>query len=292
MCTSRSRSFSEHETRAPGSSASVGGRRRRGRRASDDWLLGRSLSRRHVPWRPTRRAFVRRVDGEPCSCARGAPGCGCWPGCSRSGTSMPDEVAEAFVPRTRPAGPRTSSRPLGEDHPEIRSHILHANWHVPLRWFAAFDDSERVLTEDKEGCGSATRPSSPTAKARLGRALDGPRDSLDRRRRDRPRSGSSTSGSRSSPRRACSNSTTARWPRIFPDDELVEDHSAAEVWACLEALEAGDVIRAGTDLRRAHRSLDRGPGSRGRQLTPASPCLSHGSVLCRNRTSCRGLGGA
>ena len=34
--------------------------------------------------------------------------------------------------------------------------------------------------------------------------------------------------------------------RIFTDDELLEDHSAAEVWVCLDSLAAGDVVRAGT----------------------------------------------
>jgi hypothetical protein len=33
--------------------------------------------------------------------------------------------------------------------------------------------------------------------------------------------------------------------RLFTDDELLEDRSAAEVWTCLQALNEGDVVRAG-----------------------------------------------
>lgn len=33
--------------------------------------------------------------------------------------------------------------------------------------------------------------------------------------------------------------------RSFPDEDLVDDHSAAEVQTCLEALEAGDLVHAG-----------------------------------------------
>ena len=86
--------------------------------------------------------------------------------------SVPEEVAEAFVPEEEARRAASELAQLDEDHPEVRSHILHANWHVPLRWFAAFDDSERILTEDKEGLRIRYESTLSTAAARLERALE------------------------------------------------------------------------------------------------------------------------
>lgn len=158
-------------------------------------------------------------------------------------TDLPDEIADAFIP-SREA--RQAARELGElqeRHPLMRSQILHANWHVPLRWFSAFDDSERILTEDRDGLRIRYETTIDQARARLTRTL------------------SILQSSWIDDEVAVAVEELGRWldtfpseglleldygsvASIFPDDELLEDHSATEVWACLEALEAGDVVKA------------------------------------------------
>ena len=158
--------------------------------------------------------------------------------------SIPEEVADAFVPETEARRAAHELAVLGEEHPEVRSHILHANWHVPLRWFAAFEDSDRILTEDKDGLRIRYETRLVDARSRLQRALS----VLENTWVD----DAVTSAVR----------VLAEWldefgdvglveldygsvARTFGDDELVEDRSAAEVAACIDALESGDVLRAG-----------------------------------------------
>ena len=135
--------------------------------------------------------------------------------------------------------------------PEIRSHIVSSPWHVPLRWFAAFDQSEReiYLTDDGE---SAIRFRTTLAEAteRMTHALDvvgtaGFQDSVvDPLRR------------------------LVDWLFRFPEDSVLEldygqvsglfsegdlamDESAAEMRASLTALEDGDLDEAGVNYARA-----------------------------------------
>ncbi len=188
-------------------------------------------------------AFVRRVDGAVYVCPwrtrlRMLAGLIAFRG------TLPEEVAEAFVPEATARQAARELAALGRDRPELRSHILHANWHVPLRWFTAFDDSDRILIEDKEGLRIRYEAPLSRARERLHRAhgiLEG-------------------SGVESGVTEAVAE--LIEWvdgfedeglleldygsvATIFPDEELVEDRSAALVWSCLEALERGDVVRAG-----------------------------------------------
>src|SRR3712207_8353667 len=86
--------------------------------------------------------------------------------------SVPEEIAEAFVPETQARKAAHELASLGEESPGVRSHILHANWHVPLRWFVAFDDGERILTEDSEGLRIRYETSLAEATGRLETALE------------------------------------------------------------------------------------------------------------------------
>lgn len=159
--------------------------------------------------------------------------------------SVPEEVADAFVPEEEALRAAHALARLDEDHPEIRSHILHANWHVPLRWFSAFDDSERILTEDKEGLRIRYEAPLSVAAARLEKALEILEGSMI--------DATVTEAVRELlewlagfPEEGLLELDYASVARIFTDDELLEDHSAAEVWVCLDSLAGGDVVRAGT----------------------------------------------
>jgi hypothetical protein len=158
--------------------------------------------------------------------------------------SVPEEIADAFVSET---SARTAARELaalGEGDPDIRSHILHTNWHVPLRWFAAFDGLDRILIEDRNGLRIRYETTLPMAKARLARALAVLEESgIDEDVEEAVR-------------------RLAEWleqfegeglleldygtvAASFTEEDLVEDRSAADVWACLQALEEGDLVTTG-----------------------------------------------
>ncbi len=158
--------------------------------------------------------------------------------------SIPEEVAEAFVPEAEARRAAHELATLGDERPEVRSHILHANWHVPLRWFAAFDDSERILTEDKDGLRVRYETELSTAKARLVRCLSVLEstwidDSVTTAVRELLEwlDGFTSDG--------IMELDYGSVAAMFSHEDLLEDRSAAEVATCLDALEAGDLIRAG-----------------------------------------------
>jgi hypothetical protein len=207
------------------------------------WLIGGSLPMGEPLTGPTEGAFVRNVGGEVLICP--------WrtrlrmlAGLLAFRKSVPEEIAEAFVPERIARRAASELSLLGERHPEARSHILHANWHVPLRWFAAFDDSERILTEDTRGLRIRYETSIELAMTRLARAMEILEDSwIDDAVTDAVRellewvSGFSSAGLLELDYGTVAQMMTA--------EELLEDHSAAEVAVCLEALGAGDFIGAG-----------------------------------------------
>lgn len=158
--------------------------------------------------------------------------------------SIPDEIADAFVPETEARRAAHELAKLGEQNPRLRSHILHANWHVPLRWFAAFDKSERVLVEDRQGLRIRYETTLPDARARIRRALEILEDSWgeDEVTDVMRELGEWLDSFGSAGLLELDYGSVAG---LFSHDDLVEDQSAEQVWACLEALDAGDLLRAG-----------------------------------------------
>jgi len=186
-------------------------------------------------------AFIRRCDNETFVCP--------WrtrlrmlSGLLEFRGSIPQVVADAFVPE---CDARRAARELDDmgARPEMRSHMLHSNWHVPVRWFAAFADLDRILVEDRNGVRIRYEARLFDAATRLAQAIDVLEESQ------------------------IEESITvlvrelAGWlegfdpeslveldygsvARSFSDDELVDDHSAAELWACVNALAAGDPMSA------------------------------------------------
>ncbi|MFN2388610.1 MAG: hypothetical protein ABR575_03235 [Actinomycetota bacterium] len=158
--------------------------------------------------------------------------------------SLPQEVADAFVPEATARSAVRELAMLGAQRPELRSHILHSNWHVPLRWFSAFADSDRVLVEDKEGLRIRYETRLGDARARLQHAyeiLDGSGvelgviDAVEELMEW-------IDGFDDDGLLELDYGSVAT---IFPDEDLVEDRSAALVWSCLEALERGDLAQVG-----------------------------------------------
>ena len=153
------------------------------------------------------------------------------------------EGAEAWIPEDEAMRAVDELEAIRAAHPEARPNITTASWHVPLRWFIAFDDSERVMKEEKDHRGSRTRvryeTDLRTAKTRLSRGLKILREA-------------GMAESQCGP-----VADLLEWLAefsydsvmeldygtvgdLFDDEELRLDRSAGEIWSCLEALALGD----------------------------------------------------
>jgi hypothetical protein len=211
-------------------------------KAAHRWLIERAMPEQDSLLGITDGAFVRRAEEAVLVCPwrtrlRMLAGLVAFRG------SVPDEVADAFVPEEEAERAARELESIGRDHPDLRSHIIHANWHVPLRWFCAFDDSERILIEDSQGLRVRYETQVKTAAARLARAL------------------TVLEGSLIDEAVTAAVRELTEWVAcfredglleldygsvagIFEEDDLVEDRTASEVWTCLDALAAGDLERA------------------------------------------------
>ena len=132
---------------------------------------------------------------------------------------------------------------LRRSRPELRSYILTSAWHVPPRWFLAFDRDEKELIDDGGSVAVRYRTRRLSATGRISRALDALNDA----------------GFNSDI--TAEIEELAEWMAEFPEDALVEldygsvaemfhpqdlvtDDSAEEIWESVEALEAGDLVEA------------------------------------------------
>jgi hypothetical protein len=211
--------------------------------ASRTWLVSSALPDNPPLVGGAQGAFVREVAGEILVCP--------WrtrlrmlAGLLAFRNSVPEEIAEAFVPEAEARRAAHELAALGEEHPSVKSHILHANWHVPLRWFAAFDDAERILTEDKDGLRVRYETELGNARARLARALE----VLEASWIDDTVTGAVrelVEWLEEFPDQSLIELDYGSVAGMFGDEELLDDHSAGEVASCLEALETEDVMRAG-----------------------------------------------
>lgn len=148
---------------------------------------------------------------------------------------VPERMAEAAV------------RELERIHAggRVRSHILTSPWHVPLRWFAAFTPAERELVD--LGGGGITiryRTMQGDALQRLRRSLEvleeaGFEDHVV------DQVGDVIDWLEGFPPDSLVELDYDEVADLFPDGDLVIDESAAEVAVIIEALEEGDLERAG-----------------------------------------------
>ena len=142
---------------------------------------------------------------------------------------------------------RAADRELREyqrAHPSQRSHVLTSAWHVPVRWFSPFDPSDKEVYEARGKPRLRYRTDLTDAKERVERVLEvlrslavfqGPAEEL---------------------------AQLLSWLEQFPDDSMLEldfgsvsemfdskdlvlDDSVELVRDSVDALDAGDMLRAG-----------------------------------------------
>ena len=206
------------------------------------WLVAAALPAEGLAARMGEGCFVRRLEDKVFVCPwrtrlRILAGLLAFRG------SVPDEVADAFVPRAEAERAAHELAAMGERDPEMKSHILHANWHVPLRWFAAFDPSERTLIEDRRGLRIRYEARLNDAQRRLARALEILEASpIDEGVTEAVRE--LTAWLNDFPPDGLLELDYGGVSAAFDSDDLVNDQSAAEVWTCLEALATADLTRA------------------------------------------------
>lgn len=130
------------------------------------------------------------------------------------------------------------------DHPEHRSHILTSAWHVPVRWFAAFDPSEREVYEGPEGPRLRFRTDIDKARDRIRRAhgilvklgvFAAPAEELNQ----------VLGWLEQFPQESMVELDYGDVSELFDSQELVFDDSCEQINLSLDALESEDMMLAG-----------------------------------------------
>nr|AAA62387.1 ORF1 [Streptomyces fradiae] len=207
-----------------------------------------------VPVHESGDAFVAVVDGVTCVCPwrtrlRG------WEALEALPELLPAPVLDAALPQVVRRQAADDHERWRERNPDARPWIRTATWHVPVRWFALFTAGEREYVQRSGEGEKAERPvlryRTPMVEARrrVARGLRVLREALNE-----------------SPL-IDGLEDVGRWLEEFhprslveldygglvhalTDDWLAGDRSAADVTEGLEALRAGDGVRAGEVYQR------------------------------------------
>jgi hypothetical protein len=158
---------------------------------------------------------------------------------------FPDDVIDAFVPSREVERAARLLHRLQREQPGVVAHIQQASWFVPLAWFALFDDDERTVRPGtSERAPRLVYATTMTrARARLTRALK-PLVEL----ADEPDIAGAVEELRDWLNEFDRDSLVfldyGGLARSIPFGDLVEDHSAREVWEAIAAFEEGDAERS------------------------------------------------
>ncbi len=226
-----------------------------------------------VPVRESAEAFVAVVDDVTCVCPwrtrlRG------WQALSGLAASagplvpeMPAVVLDVAVPPVVRRQALADYDRWRERNPDARPWIRSALWHVPVRWFALFADAEREFAKPESGEKSGSQQSAlryrtpmVEARRRLARGLKVLREELE----DGPLVDGLVDVGRWLEEfhpRSLVELDYGGLAHVIPEEQLAEDHSAADVADGIAALRTGDGEAANvayerlTDRWRAIRDL-------------------------------------
>lgn len=158
--------------------------------------------------------------------------------------AYPGTVGATLVPEQVVRRAARELELLYEENPSARSYILTSPWHVPLRWFVAFDAAERELVSTEAGVSIRYRNSRRDASRRLERAIRvlaeagfdeaviEPVQSLSEWMVDFPGG-------------AVVELDYGSVAGLFTENDLLMDESATHISASLDALEVDDLELAG-----------------------------------------------
>ena len=131
-----------------------------------------------------------------------------------------------------------------QEHPSHRSHVLTSAWHVPVRWFVAFDPSEKDIYDGPSGPRVRFRAGIEDARTRSGLAHEilrklevfpGPAEEL----------GQFVEWLAHFPAGSMVELDYSDVSDLFEPQDLVFDDSCELVHESVQALAAGDMLRAG-----------------------------------------------
>ncbi|MER0245809.1 hypothetical protein AAHZ94_28310 [Streptomyces sp. HSW2009] len=201
-----------------------------------------------VPVHESDDAFVAAVDGVTCICPwrtrlRG------WIALEEVAEHLPAPLIDAALPPVVRRQAVADFERWLERNPDARPWIRSATWHVPVRWFVLFADAEREYAKGEDGLVLRYRTPMVEARRRVARGLKALKEALDE--------GPLIDGL----------VDVGRWLEEFhprslveldygglvhalPEEQLAEDHSAADVAEGLAALRDGDGTRAGVAYER------------------------------------------
>jgi hypothetical protein len=163
--------------------------------------------------------------------------------------SLPRLALDVFFSSEEVEEARLEVATLTVTHPH--THVLQSAWHVPVRWFACFDDSDRQLTHDGDHPTIRYETRVAPAQERISRALETVQRGIVH---------PAVVGMvhelhewlQAFDGRALLELDYASVSKLFEADDLADDHSAADVHHAIEALAAGDGLRAGQFYQRVN----------------------------------------
>jgi hypothetical protein len=164
--------------------------------------------------------------------------------------SLPAGAARAFfTPEELDAAHRELRQVSAPDAPQPA--IAHSLWHVPLRWFACFSDEERRMEHEGDHPRIRYETTMVKARERVERAIQ-----VLQRGAVHPVIVGMVSDLAewlgAFDQRALLELDYASVSRFFAEEELADDHSAAEIWRSIEAIEAGDGAAAARFYQQAN----------------------------------------
>ena len=134
-------------------------------------------------------------------------------------------------------------------HPEHRSHVLTSAWHVPVRWFTAFDPGQKQIYESPSGMRIRFRSDIDESRRRVDRAyrileqlgvFPGPTEEL----------GQLGEWLDPFPSTSMVELDYADVAELFDPDDLVFDDSCELIQESIDAIEGGDMMKAGENYGR------------------------------------------
>jgi hypothetical protein len=197
---------------------------------------------------PREDAFVIEREGQRYVCPR-YPRLRMLEGLLAFRNAYPEPVSGTLVPESLA---RRAAAELDRIHarfPGARSHILTSPFHVPPRWFAAFNPREREVVPGPFGLTIRYRTGRGAAVRRLQRAAG----ILDRAGFDEASVAEVRdliTWLRAFPAEAVVELDYGGAARLFTEGELATDETAADVAASLRNLQRGDFDAAGEHYRR------------------------------------------